>query len=305
MITSETLEDFYRNHPAAKNLSEVPDLKNAEYGHFNVFSRKFCNRYTSYNRRDFYKISLLLGQGKLFYGNQEIEINRNALIFFNRNVPYSWEATSESQAGYFCLFTDDFVNDGNRSKNIADYPLFRSDTIPVFFINNDQQKDLFDIFEKMNRELESGYIHKYDLMRNYLDLIIHEAMKMQPSDPNGAHMNGSVRITSLFLELLERQFPIDSPEHKLQLKTAKDYAAKLAIHVNHLNRALKEVTGKTTTEHIIDRVMLHSKVMLRHSNWSITEVAYCLGFEYSAYFNNIFKKQTGITPKSYREIHRL
>ena len=183
--------------------------------------------------------------------------------------------------------------------------MFRSDTIPVLFLNKDQEKDLTDIFEKMNRELESGYVHKYDLIRNYLDLIIHEAMKMQPSDPLGAHMNGSVRITALFMELLERQFPIDSPEHKLQLRSANDYASKMAIHVNHLNRALKEVTGKTTTEHIIDRILQHSKLMLRHSNWSITEVAYCLGFEYAAYFNNIFKKQTGITPKSYRENHRL
>jgi len=51
--------------------------------------------------------------------------------------------------------------------------------------------------------------------------------------------------------------------------------------------------------------MQHSKLLLRQSNWSITEVAYCLGFEYAAYFNNIFKKQTGITPKSYRETHKM
>jgi len=305
MIGNETLEDFYRTHPAAKSLPQLPDFKNREHGHFNVFSRKYCTKYTSYNRRDFYKISLIIGQGKLFYGNQEIEINRNALIFFNRNVPYSWEAVSENQAGFFCLFTEDFINDGNRSKHATDNPLFRGDNIPVFFIDKDQENEIYDIFQKMSKELESGYIHKYDLMRSYLDLIVHEAMKMQSLVSSSAYMNGSTRITSLFLELLERQFPIDSPEHKLQLKTAKDYAEKLAIHVNHLNRALKEVTGKTTTEHIIERVVLHSKVMLRHSNWSITEVAYCLGFEYAAYFNNIFKKQTGITPKSYRETNKL
>jgi AraC family transcriptional activator of pobA len=305
MNSNETLEDFYRNHPVAKLHPQLPDFKTGARSHFNVFPRKFCNRYTSYSRRDFYKVSLLLGRGKLFYGNQEIEVDRNALIFFNRNVPYSWEAVSEQQAGYFCLFTEDFFNDGTRSKSIADSPLFRSDTIPIFFIDDDQEKALTDLFEKMNRGLESGYIHKYDLMRSYLDLVIHEAMKMQPASSAALLMNGSVRITTMFMELLDRQFPIDSPEHKLQLKTAKDYAAKLSVHVNHLNRALKEVTGKTTTEHIIDRIMQQSKVMLRQSNWSITEVAYCLGFEYAAYFNNIFKKQTGITPKSYRELHRL
>ena len=305
MGTNETLEDFYRTHPAAKSLPQLPDLNNREHGHFNVFSREFCNRYTSYSRRDFYKISLLLGKGKLSYGDQEIDVNRNALVFFNTNVPYSWEAVSEEQTGYFCLFTEEFIRNGSRFKNAIDYPVFRGDVIPVFFITDKQEKELFALFQKMSAELDSGYVHKYALIRSYLELIIHEAMKMETAHAHDAHMDGPARLTSQFLELLDRQFPIDSPEHKLQLKTASDYASRLSIHVNHLNRALKEVTGKTTTEHITDKVMQHSKLLLRQSNWSITEVAYCLGFEYAAYFNNIFKKQTGITPKSYRETHKM
>ncbi|MCE7039400.1 AraC family transcriptional regulator [Dyadobacter sp. CY312] len=305
MGTNETLEDFYRTHPAAKSLTQLPDLSNREHGHFNVFSREFCNRYTSYSRRDFYKISLLLGKGKLFYGDQEIDINQNALVFFNRNVPYSWQAISEEQTGYFCLFTEEFIRSGSLFKNATEYPVFRGDSITVLFVSDMQERELLTLFKKMSAELDSGYVHKYALIRSYLELVIHEAMKMEPGHANDVHMDGSARLTSLFLELLDRQFPIDSPEHKLRLKTAGDYAAKLSVHVNHLNRALKEVTGRTTTEHITEKVMQHSKVLLRQSNWSITEVAYCLGFEYAAYFNNIFKKQTGITPKSYRETYKI
>ena len=303
MIPSETIEDFYRTHPAARGLS-VPDHPHEDQGHFNVFSRVFCNRYNSYSRRDFYKISLILGRGKLFYGNQEIEINQNALIFFNKNVPYSWESLSKDQDGFFCLFTDQFLNGIVRSKSVTDCPILRSDTIPVYFINKEQEMHLLSIFTKMRDEIESSYIHKYDLMRNYVNVVAHEAMKMQPSVHYETMTNGSLRISNMFQELLERQFPIDSPEHKLQLKTAKDYATRLGIHVNHLNRALKEATGKTTTEHIIERVIVQAKLMLRHSNWSVSEIAFCLGFEYSAYFNNLFKKQLGVTPKYYRHAER-
>lgn len=149
--------------------------------------------------------------------------------------------------------------------------------------------------------MESSYIYKYDLVKNYVNLIIHEAVKMQASEIGDSHINGSTRITSCFTELMERQFPIDSPEHKLQLRTAKDYAQRLSVHINHLNRALKEVTGKTTTEHITERLILESKILLKNSNWSISEIAYCLGFEYPEYFNSLFKKQTGITPNSFRK----
>jgi len=299
MIPNETVAHFYQTHPAAKGL-KGPDQTTGDEGHFNVFSRVFCNKYTSYARRDFYKISLILGKGKITYGKQEIEINRNALVFFNRNVPYSWQALSEEQSGYFCLFTDQFLSTINRSATVSDCPILRTDSLPVYFINEEQQEYLLSIFMKMQSDIESNYVHKYDLMRNYVNVLSHEAMKMQPSEISDVHVNGSAKLSSQFHELLERQFPIESPEHKLKLKTAKDYATRLGVHVNHLNRALKEITGKTTTEHIIDRVLAQSKVMLRHSNWSVAEIAFCLGFEYPAYFNNLFKKQIGITPKSYR-----
>ncbi|MCF2447173.1 helix-turn-helix transcriptional regulator [Dyadobacter sp. CY345] len=301
MIVSESIEDFYKTHPGAKLASGDSLAGTFQQGHFNIFSRKFCNRYNAYSRRDYYKISLIIGKGKLLYGDTKIDINQNALVFFNRNVPYSWETSSEKQSGYFCLFNDDFLNGMNRTKNFMDSPISKNDTIPVYFINEQQEKYLLDIYQKMAAEMESNYVFKYDLVKNYVNLIIHEAVKMQSSQTTDNHVNGSSRIASCFSELMERQFPIDSPEHKLQLRTAKDYAQRLSIHINHLNRALKEVTGKTTTEHITERLIQESKILLKKSNWSIAEIAYCLGFEYPEYFNNLFKKQTGITPNSFRK----
>lgn len=70
--------------------------------------------------------------------------------------------------------------------------------------------------------------------------------------------------------------------------------------MNHLNRAVKEVTGKTTTEHISDRVVKEAKALLKHTDWSVSQIAYSLGYEYPNYFNNFFKKQTGVTPRALR-----
>ncbi|MBK9423610.1 MAG: hypothetical protein IPN54_05715 [Bacteroidetes bacterium] len=51
-------------------------------------------------------------------------------------------------------------------------------------------------------------------------------------------------ITSLFIELLERQFPIESITQTIQLNSAIDFAQTLGVHVNHLNKVLKETTRK-------------------------------------------------------------
>jgi AraC-like DNA-binding protein len=149
-------------------------------------------------------------------------------------------------------------------------------------------------------EQQTDYAYKDDLIRNYINLIIHEALKLQPSENYDQHKNAASRITSVFLELLERQFPIESADRPLQLKTAQDYAKSLSVHVNYLNRAVKEVTGKPTTAHIAERIIGEAKALLQHTDWNIADIAYALGFEYPTYFNNYFKRITGTNPKSLR-----
>lgn len=294
MNTTESIEDFYGRlpHLNASGLS----MNNAGAGHFNVFARNFCHPNNSYSRRDFYKVSLIIGTGRLHYADKWIEIDRPALLFSNPMIPYCWEAGSEKQEGWFCLFTEAFVDPVEKKETLQDSPLFKIGGTPIFFINEEQQHDISFIFKKMIREMASDYVHKYDLLRNHMHVIIHEAMKMQPAQNFERNINASSRITSLFLELLERQFPIDTPDMALKLKTANHFAESLSVHVNHLNRSVKEITGKTTTEHISARIIKEATALLRHTNWNIAEVAYSVGFEYPAYFNNFFKKQTGLTP---------
>jgi AraC-like DNA-binding protein len=130
---------------------------------------------------------------------------------------------------------------------------------------------------------------------------MHEAMKMQPPETFYQPANASERISTLFMELLERQFPIDSPSQIIKLKNANEFATQLNVHTNTLNRALKETTGKTTTEWVAERIIKEAKALLQFSSWDIAEIGYSLGFEHSSNFIIFFKKQTGKTPKSFRK----
>jgi AraC-like DNA-binding protein len=123
---------------------------------------------------------------------------------------------------------------------------------------------------------------------------------MQPSENRSKHKNATERVASLFLELLERQFPVEGPVNPLKLRSAKDFAKSLSVHINHLNHAVKDITGKSTTAHIADRIVNEAKVLLRHTDWNIADIAYALGFEYPSYFNNYFKRMTGTNPTTLR-----
>jgi AraC family transcriptional activator of pobA len=73
--------------------------------------------------------------------------------------------------------------------------------------------------------------------------------------------NAASRISSLFIELLERQFPVESDAHVIQLKTPVDFAKALGIHINHLNKVLKETTGRRTTEIINGRIAEEARIL--------------------------------------------
>ena len=155
----------------------------------------------------------------------------------------------------------------------------------------------------MFEEIESNYVHKYDILRTIVFELIHLILKIKPTS-NFANnkIDASKRISQLFLELLERQFPIDDTHQIVNLRSASDFANQLNIHVNHLNRAVKETTEKTTTQIIAERILLESKILLKHGNWNVSEIAYSLGFTAVTHFNNFFKKHTLINPTQFRNV---
>jgi len=270
-------------------------------GHFNVFPRDYCG-VTPYSRRDFYKVSLIIGTGTIYFADKWIYIDRPAMLIANPLVPFAWEPQSEIQQGWFCVFSKSFVGLDNKQEFIHQAPIFTPGTTPIYFLDASAQHTVSEIFLKMTTEIRSDYPYKYNLLRSYLQLLIHEAIKIRPVETGfQKHKDASARITALFLELLDRQFPIDSTAFNLKLRTASNFAESLSIHPNHLNRAVKAKTGRTTTDHIHDKIVGEARALLMHSDWDIAEIAYSLGFENPSYFTNFFRKQTGHAPKTLRQ----
>lgn len=104
----ETLADFYRI-----KFNHTPPNLHQDIGHVNVFRiDDYHGNSTTpvpYNRRDFYKISLIRGHNEYHYADKSIEVNGPVLLFFSPHVPYTWESLSGSMSGYFCVFKKAFL----------------------------------------------------------------------------------------------------------------------------------------------------------------------------------------------------
>lgn len=310
-IKSRTLDEFYSDaarQRATDINSLLPPGINKEIGHFNVFDlaetvenwkRKSV---MPYDKRVYYKISLIRGKSTVEYADKVINVETNALLFGTPRVPYRWIPEDPKLTGIYCVFTDEFLIRSKSGVVLDDLPIFKPGGYPVFLVGDEEAKEIEFILRKMQKEIASEYVYKYDLLRNYLMELIHYGQKLQPAAFVYPSHNAAARVTTLFIELLERQFPIESPLQKLKLRTAKDYAARLSVHANHLNKVLKENTGKTTTELISNRIMQEAKILLKETDWNISEIAYSLGFEEIAHFSNFFKKYSAVTPLGFRSL---
>ena len=308
-IENTTLEEFYKEAAifTGKDIEALlpPGMSNG-IGHFNVFdiskTLKEVKRkqVMPYNRRAYYKISLIRGKNRVEYADRVIDVAKNALLFATPKVPYHWIPQDENQSGSFCVFTDEFMVKNKSGVVVDELSVFKPGAYSVFEITDEEAEEIGFLFRKMEKEIISDYEFKYDLIRNYVLELIHYGQKLQPATALHSSPNASARIITLFIELLERQFPIEFPSQKLELRSAKEYADRLTVHVNHLNKVLKENTGKTTTEILSSRLVLEAKILLKQTDWNISEIAYSLGFEEVAHFSNFFKKQTSFAPLTFR-----
>ncbi|TGD77675.1 helix-turn-helix domain-containing protein [Hymenobacter wooponensis] len=286
----------------------LPSLVDLQLRGFKVYEKNFTlpaaeqSRLAAqvFSRRDYYKVLLLESKCLLHYAHHSLELDGSYLFFTNPHIPYSLELRTDHLHAYACLFTEEFVKTADRSASLHKSPLFRLGSPPLFKLPAPQAAYVRSIFHKMLTEQQGDYPFKGDLIRTYVQLLIHEALHLQPADPVLQPKNAATRLTSLFLELLERQFPIELPAQQLPLKSPQDFADRLAVKVNHLNKAVKQVTGKPTRAHIAGRILDEAKALLLHTDWSVASIATCLGFEYPTYFQNFFKKHTGRTPLSLR-----
>lgn len=298
MENAETLEEFYK-----RKFDQIPDNFRNEIGHFNLFHLEPLIEgkptVIPYKRRDFYKIMLVKGNSKVHYADRVYEVKKQALSFSNPMIPYKWEHLDKMREGVYCIFSNDFFHQFGQ---FHQYELFQPQGIHIFELTDEQTKQVEDIYRRIELEFNSEYKYKYDLIRNLVFELIHFGLKLQPAATvEKQHINASQRIANLFSELLERQFPIEESHTHVQLRTASDFANQLNIHVNHLNKAVKDSKQKTTSQLIGERILQEAKILLKHSSWNVGEIAYSLGFSEVTHFNNFFKKLVKESPTSFRK----
>jgi AraC-like DNA-binding protein len=245
----------------------------------------------------FYRISITItGQVDMQIGLEHFKHQSRTMSFTWPNQVFSKWNIGADTFGYYLLFNEDFLNELIPSANIPqEFPFFNYTGTPLFQLSPDEIDRVEQFVLKMNEELKQNRPGKEKAIRMYLYLLLLEAKRSYERQQLHTTVNraDNVYLVSHFQKLVSRHF--------LLKRKVTEYAGLLAVSANHLNRTVKEVTGKTASEAIAEMLVQEAKAVLKYTDATISQIAYELNFSEPAAFNRFFKKMTGETPLVYRK----
>ncbi|MCO5947989.1 helix-turn-helix domain-containing protein [Mucilaginibacter flavidus] len=153
-----------------------------------------------------------------------------------------------------------------------------------------------DIFTKMLVEYNQRHDLRNGMLFSYLRVLLIYLSRLYTEQLINNIPNDERRLLKKFVDLINEKYN--------QLHDVSAYADLLCISAGHLSKIIKQQSGKTGIQHIHERLMLEAKRLLLHTECSVKEIAFQLGFDDAPYFNRFFKRLARHTPAEYRKMTR-
>lgn len=256
-------------------------------------------------KHEFYAIAIKLeGSGKAITGHHTT-FPEGATVFFN--IPFqlvSWEILPDWQ-GYYIMFSKEFITQSKHlQKILSEFPFLKIDNSIPFTVKPKEVSSLLQIYDSMYQESQILKQDSLSLIEAHLLVLLNYVKRffndqVSQKEAKEAFRKADIHLLSRFQSLIETNFHEAATNKKTHSPTY--YANQLAVHPNHLNATVKQITGHTAKLHINDHVLRLAKSKLLQTNFSIKEIAYSLNFDSPNNFSSFFKKMTNQTPNGFRK----
>lgn len=199
---------------------------------------------------------------------------------------------AQPHRGYLCSFHPSFFQGRVVSSTLpSEFDFLRVWGVPFFRFDAGVAEYVRALLERLHTEYAANGLASLSLLQAYVAALLCELNQAyQPAA--GSAPTAAAHLANQFQELLFARFRTQ--------QLVADYAVQLHVSPNHLNKAVKAVTGKSPTKWIAEAVMLEAKVLLHQSALSVADVAAEIGMADPSYFSRFFKKHEGLTPLEFR-----
>lgn len=220
-------------------------------------------------------------------------IQKNQLVFIPKGAIHC-ETESENVEGYILLFKNDFFAKPmlEMIEAFTKYAIYQQKL--VLHLSEKQSKEFLKLAEVIEQEQnQDDHQNLIFILQNLLLVWLNkmESIAQQFTIQN-SFINSGI-LFQKFIFLLEQNY--------ISHKDVAFYCEQLNCTAKKLSQTLKEITGRTTNDIIIDTLLLEAKRNLCYTNLSIKEIAFQLGYENPFYFSRIFKSKEKLSPDEFRK----
>ncbi len=247
---------------------------------------------------DFYEILFITqGEGVYTIDMQDYAIKPFTIFFVSPGQIHEL-VLSEDVQGFIFLFTSSFYHFNKTDPyKLFELPFFYNlaqETPPLYLENEAERQSFIDLFKKAIQENQLKLADNEEVIRALLDLVLIQSKRIYPVHVTEESTHKGRILVKRFKQLIE--------EKCQENLSVKGYAELLKITANHLSETVKNITGRTSTDLINDRMIMEIKRYLTHTDLGVSEIAYKLNFADQSYFSKYFKKLTEVSPLEFRRL---
>jgi AraC-like DNA-binding protein len=246
---------------------------------------------------DFFQFMLLRGTGLVMHDFQETRVTGMNLFFLRPGQVHTMRP-GRGFCGTTVSFTQAFFDHrATPPSALFELPFFfPAQGIPLLKVPAVHQQRFAGIFTGLQQEFDMAQSNAAEVLRASLRILFVQTLRIVGA---GAPAHPPSRPS-----LLVRQFHLAVENHFRKEFALQDYARELGVSANHLNDTVLAQTGHPAGYVIRKRRLLDAQRLLSHSDLSVAEIGYELGFADPSYFGRFFRRETGQTPVSFRNAIR-
>lgn len=238
------------------------------------------------------------GEAKISMNMEEFHVKKNSLVHISPNTIMDNPDDEHEFTMLGVSFTIDFLSEiGMPERNGEIFNYFTSRYSPVWNLEPEDAAIIQHQIRLLAQRVKKYASHPYgkEILINGFHIFLFEigALGQKYSEMTRLSFSRQESLVIKFSNLVQQQFR--------ELRTVKKYADQLNVTAKYLTEVVKEYSGKNASEIINDLVILEAKFLLRKSELSIGEIADILHFSDQSFFGKYFKRQTGMSPKAFRE----
>lgn len=247
------------------------------------------------HRHDFFQIIYIEhGEGQHIIDFETYKINPPSFFLIPPGLVHFWRL-KQPLRGKIIMFPREFlIHSDTKTKQTDDLIMFNSlsRAASVHIPEKDRPKilDLVNgIWEEFLRNIDCSF----SVLRSYTHILLVNLLRVYACQQEDNILNTSNTLVQKFRQLVT--------ENYLTLRSVQEYADLMGISVSHFREIVRSVTGYSPGQIIRQEIIFEAKRRLANTDMTTTEISYTLNFEDASYFSRFFKRETGMTPLSFRE----